>query len=198
MLLACALALTLGMPAAAPLLTPAEIERVLQGEILFRSEPAVTPSGKTAGYGIGAIAIDRPLEATWSVVARYDDKAEYQPRLTRCTVVSRTGEVLRVAMAVDAALMTVTYTGIYTLDPVAHTVHWELDKQAAGNTLADMDGTTALIAAAPGKTILTFRTYVDSGHLVPHFLQNFFSANAIPDLLKAVKMRVETDGKWHK
>ena len=165
---------------------------------MVRSEPAVTPSGKTAEYGIGAIAIDRSLEATWNVVANYGDKAEYQPRLTRCTIVSRTGDVLRVAMVVDASLMTVSYTAIYTLDPVAHTVHWELDKQAAGNTLADLDGSTTLVSVSPARTLLLFRTYADSGRSVPHFLQNHFSVNAIPDLLKSVKLRVESDGKWHK
>ena len=64
LLLACALALTLVTPD----LTRAEMDRVLNGEVLVRSEAAETPSGKAAGYGIGAIAVDRSVEQTWKVL----------------------------------------------------------------------------------------------------------------------------------
>lgn len=194
MLLAYALMLSLATP---PLTAP-EIERVLQGEVLVRSEPAVTQAGKTAGYGVGAIEIDRSIEETWKVVANYEDKAEYQPRVDKCTVVSRKGNVLRVAMALNATIMTVSYTGVYTLDPVNHTVRWGLDRQATGNTIRDMDGGYTLIPVSKTRTILYFKTYVDSGRMVPRFVQNYFSVKAIPALLHAVKQRVETGGKWHK
>ena len=194
MLLALAVALAMNTP----VLTPAEINRVNLGEILVRSEPSVTPSGKTSGYGVGAIAIDRSLEETWKVIANYTDKAEYQPRVDKCTVLGRDGDTLKVAMVVDATIMTVHYTGLYTLDPAAHSIHWSLDKTAAGNTIQDMDGGYALIPVNANRTIICFRTFVDSGHLVPQFVQNFFSVKAIPDLLKSVKQRVESGGTYHK
>ena len=195
MILALLLALSLGPP----VLTPAEIDRVLRGEVLARSDPSITPDGKTSGYGVGAIEIDRPVDEIWKVLANYDDKAEYQPRVQKCTVVHRDGDVLRVAMVVDATIMTVSYTGIYTLDPAAHSVHWILDRQAAGNTIQYMDGGYALIPVTQTRTILYFKTFVDSGHLIPHFLQNYFgTVRAIPDLLRAIKMRVESGGTWHK
>ena len=194
MLLTCLLALTLTTPD----LTPAEFDRVLKGEVLARSEASESASGKTSGRGVGAIAVDRPVEQTWRILANYQDKAEYQPRVDKCTIVARDGYVLHVAMDVNATLMTVHYTGIYTLDPVAHAVHWVLDKQAAGNTIRDMEGGYVLIPVSPSRTIIYLNTYVDSGALVPRFIQNFFSVKAIPDLLKAVKMRVESDGAWHK
>jgi hypothetical protein len=181
-----------------PALPDAELARVLAGELVVRSEPSVTPAGKTAGYGLGAVAIEKSIAETWKVLATYEDKAEYQPRVTKCTVLSRDGRTLRVAMAVDAGIMTATYTGLYTLDPAAHTVHWVLDHQAAGNTIADMDGGYWLVAAGPGRTILYFKSYVDSGHLVPRFIQNHFSLKAIPDLLQAIKRRVESGGTYHK
>jgi hypothetical protein len=194
MLLAYALVLALGTPP----LTPPELAQVLQGEVVVRSETSVTPSGKTAGYGIGAIAIDRSMAETWKVLANYDDKAEYQPRVEKCAIVSREGDVLHVAMEVNATLMTVRYTGVYTLDPAAHSVSWRLDKDAAGNTIKDMDGSYTLVLATPTRTLLYFRTYVDSGLLVPRFIQNHFSVKAIPELLKSIKQRVESGGTWHK
>jgi carbon monoxide dehydrogenase subunit G len=190
------IALFLLMPP--PALPEADLAKVLGGAMVVRSEPSVTPDGKTAGYGLGAIAIDKSIADAWKVLSNYEDKAEYQPRVTKCTVLSRQGHTLRVAMAIDAGIMTATYTGLYTLDPAAHTVHWTLDRQAAGNTIADMDGGYWLVKVSPGKTILYFKSYVDSGHLVPRFLQNHFSIKAIPDLLKAIKQRVESNGTYHK
>lgn len=194
MFLACCLALSLGVP----LLTPAETGRVLGGEVLARSETSGNASGKASGYGVGAIAIDRSVADTWAVLANYADKAEYQPRVSRCTVLGREGDVLRVAMEVSATIMTVRYTGLYTLDPVAHTVRWKLDKTAAGNGIQDMEGGYALIRVSEARTILYFRSYVDSGRMVPRFIQDHFSVKAIPDLLKSVKARVESGGTYRK
>jgi carbon monoxide dehydrogenase subunit G len=194
MLLSFALALMMSPPA----LPPADLARALEGEIVVRSEPSVTPAGKTAGYGIGAIAIDKSIEDTWKVLSNYTDKAQYQPRVDTCTILGREGNTLRVAMAIDAGIMTATYTGLYTLDPAAHSVHWTLDRQAPGNNIADMDGSYWLVKVSPVRTILYFRSYVDSGHLVPRFIQNHFSIKAIPDLLKAIKQRVESNGTYHK
>ena len=194
MLLAPVLALVLGMPA----LTPPELARVLQGDVLAWSEPGVSAAGTAAGYGLGAIEIDASIPAVWKVLANYDDKAEYQPRVVTSKVVDRSGDVLRVAVTVDATLMTVRYTGLYTLDPATHSVHWVLDTQAAGNSLQAMEGGYTLVYLAPAKTILRFRTFVATGSLVPQFIQNHFSLKAIPALLTSIKKRVESGGTYHK
>ena len=194
MLLATVLALGLGMSP----LTPPDLARVLQGEVLAWSEPGQSSGGTAAGYGLGAIEIDASIPEIWKVLANYDDKAEYQPRVLQCLVLDRTGEVLRVAVVVDATLMTVSYTGLYTLDPATHSVHWVLDSRAAGNTLRAMEGGYTLEYLTPGKTILRFRTFVATGSLVPQFIQNHFSLKAIPALLTSIKRRVESGGTYHK
>ena len=179
-------------------LTVGELQSVNRGEVLALSEPFVTPSGQTAGHGFGAIAVRATLEDTWKVLAKYTDKAEYQPRVLQCTVLSDDGTVLHVAMAIDAGLATARYTGIYTRNPADHSIHWVLDRAARGNTIQDMDGSYTLQEGGPGQTLVLFTSYVDSGHFLPHFIQDYFSVKAIPELLKSIKARVESGGTWHK
>jgi len=61
-----------------------------------------------------------------------------------------------------------------------------------------MEGGYALIRVSEARTILYFRSYVDSGRMVPRFIQDHFSVKAIPDLLKSVKARVESGGTYRK
>jgi hypothetical protein len=191
--------LLLGLTAATPGgLTDDELARALRGEVLTRTESFVAPGGRSTGRGMGAILIERSLAEAWAVVARYDDKAEYLPRVEKSEVLERTPAELRVRMTVDASVTTARYTNRIALDESAHVVHWTLDKTAPGNTIADCDGEYRLVEIAPARTLLLYRTWVDTGRSVPRFIQDYMSRRSIPNLLRAIKRRVESGGAYHK
>src|SRR4051812_31770560 len=126
--------------------------QALRGEVPTRTETFTATTGKAAGKasgrGLGAIVIERPIADVWAVVARYDDKAEYQPRVESVEVLERKPGLLRVRMTVDASVTTVRYTGWFALDEQEHVIHWTLDRTAKDNSIADMDGEYRLFELA--------------------------------------------------
>jgi ribosome-associated toxin RatA of RatAB toxin-antitoxin module len=179
-------------------LTEPELATALRGEVPVRSETFATPTGKASGRGIGAIIVDRPIEEVWAVVSHYEDKAEYQPRVEKVWVLEKHPDYLKVRMQINASVTTARYTARFDLDPVAHTVHWKLDKTAPDNTIVDCDGGYQLAELSPTRTLVVYRGWVDSGRSVPRFIQEYMTRRSIPNLLRAVKKRVESGGTWRK
>jgi len=176
----------------------ADVEKALRGEIAVRSETVTSASGKSSGRGVGAVLIGKPIADCWAVVSRYEDKAEYQPRIKKVTVLDKSPERLHVKMEVDASVMTARYTGWFALDAARHSVHWTLDHAAPDNNITDVDGGYQLFEVGPGDTLLVYRTWVDSGRSVPRFIQDYMAKKSIPDLLGAIKKRIESGGTYHK
>jgi carbon monoxide dehydrogenase subunit G len=179
-------------------LSDGELSKALAGDIPVHTETFASPTGKSAGRGVGAILIYKPIEEVWTHLSRYEDKAEYQPRVKSVTILEKQPDRLRAKFVVDASIMTAKYTAWYTFDPAAHVIHWTLDGTAGDNTIAATEGDYHLFEVEPGKTLVVYRSYVDSGRSIAQSIQNYFTRRAIPDLLKAVKKRVESGGTWKK
>lgn len=179
-------------------LSDAELRDVGAGKVVTRSEAFTTASGKSAGRGLGAIIVERPIGDVWATLARFEDRAQYIPRIESVQVLERQPDRLRVRQEIDATLTTARYTAWYRLDAAAHTISWSLDRSARDNTVADVEGDYRLSELAPGRTLLVYRTFVDSGLKVPQSIQSFMQRRAIPDLLRAIKKRVESGGTYKK
>ena len=190
--------LFLALVAAAVGLSDADLAGALKGEVPARTESFVTANGKSAGRGLGAIVIDRPIEEVWTHLSRYQDKAEYQPRVKSVTVLEQHPDRLRARFVVDASIMTATYTAWFALDAKAHVIHWTLDRSAGDNSIADADGDYRMFEVGPSQTLVVYRTYIDSGRAIARSIQDYFTRRAIPNLLKAVKRRVESGGTYKK
>ncbi len=175
-------------------LSAAEVDATLHGQVLVRIEPR--PAGKTAGRGIGAITVDRPIGEVWTTITRFEDKAEYMPRLKTLTILSQSPEEVRVLMVVDAAVTKIRYTMLFHRDAATHTLSWKLDHSVTDNGIADSEGEYRLYEIDPAHTLVTYTSYVDTGRAVPRFIQDHMARKSIPDLLRAIKKRVETGGLW--
>jgi uncharacterized membrane protein len=179
-------------------LNESDFANALKGEIPVRSESFVTKTGKSAGRGLGAIVVDKPIGDVWATLSRYEDKAEYQPRVESVTVLDKQPGRLRAKFVVDATVTTARYTAWFELDEKTHTIHWTLDPTATDNTVVEIDGEYRMFELEPARTLLVYRTYVDSGRSVSQAIQGYFTRKAIPNLLKAVKKRIESGGTWKK
>lgn len=188
------LAATLGLLG----LSDAEMRDVVAGKVPTRAEAFTNASGKSVGRGLGAIVVERPIGDVWATVARYDDRAEYIPRLKSVAILERQPGRLRVRQEIDATVTTARYTAWYRIDEPTHTVSWTLDKSASDNSVADVEGDYRLRGLGPDRTLLVYRTYVDSGLKVPQSIQSYMQRRSIPDLLRAIKKRVESAGTWKK
>ena len=179
-------------------LTEPELSAALRGEIPTRTESFATESGKASGRGVGAIVIDRPIAEVWAVVSHFADKAEYMPRLLHVELLDSSPHRLRAKMTVDASVRTARYTAIFSLDPLQHTIDFQLDKTATDNTIKDTAGGYALFEVSTDKTLLVYRTWVDTGLSIPRFIADYMSRKSIPNLLRAIKRRVESGGQYRK
>ncbi len=190
--IACALlAATLG-------LSQPELDRALTGVPAVRTERFLLENQKAAGRGVGAVAIERPIGEVWAVISRFDDKAEYMPRVKKVDILSASQGQLRVRMLVDASVTTARYTALFQLDQAAHKISFHLDKSAPDNTIADTVGSYELFALTGQRTLLLYRAYVDTGRAIPGFISDYMARRSMPKLLWAVKKRTETGGTYRK
>lgn len=177
-------------------LSEPELAMALAGKVPSRTETFTAPNGKSSGRGVAAIVIEKPIAEVWTAMIRYDDKAEYQPRVQKVSVLDRKPDQLKVRMQLDASVTTIYYTGIYKLDHEAHKISWTLDKSAPDNNIADTEGSYQLAAVDSIRTLVVYRSWVDSGRSVPRFIQNYVARRSLPDLLGALKKRIESGGVW--
>jgi hypothetical protein len=192
------LALCLAATVAVAGLSDAEMRDAVAGKVPTRTEAFTNANGKSVGRGLGAIVIERSIGEVWATVARYDDRAEYIPRVKSVTILERQPGRQRIRQEIDATVTTARYTAWYRLDEATHTITWALDKSASDNTVAAVDGDYRMSALSPTRTLLVYRTYVDSGLKVPQSIQSYMQRRAIPDLLRSIKKRVESGGTWKK
>jgi uncharacterized membrane protein len=179
-------------------LTDAETNDALAGKVPTRSESFVNARGKSVGRGLGAIVIERPVADVWATLSRYEDRAEYIPRLKSVAVLERQPGRLRVRQEIDATVTTARFTAWFNFDQTTNTISWSLDKSAPDNTITETEGEYRMTTVAPGRTLLLYRTYVDSGLKVPQSIQSYMQRRSIPDLLRNIKKRVESGGTWKK
>lgn len=179
-------------------LSEPELAQALRGEVPTRTESFVAATGKVAGRGVGAIVIDKPIAQAWAVLRRFDDKADYMPRLEKVWILSADPDRVVARMQVNAAVTTARYTAIFSLDSDAHAIRWTLDKSAPDNSIADTVGSYELHPIEADKTLVVYRSFVDSGRSVPRFIADYMTRRAIPNLLRAIKKRIESDGAWRK
>ena len=190
--------MTTTAPSPVAYLTPAELRAARAGEVPTRNESFTTQSGKAAGRGWGAILIERPLSDVWATLSRWDDRAQYIPRLERLEVLRNEAGRVLVRQCADAGITTAITTCWYELDEANARIAWTLDKTARDNTPADVEGDYRMAELETGRTLLLYRAYVDTGMKIPRAVQSFLQRRAIPDLLKAVKKRVESGGTFRK
>jgi hypothetical protein len=193
-----ALLTLLALSAAVVGFSPAEVDSALGGKVPVRIEPFVRPDGKTAGRGLGAIVLGRPLAEVWTTLARFQDKPEYMPRLKSIAVLEQTPERVRVRMVIDASVATAHYTLLYRLDEPGRRISWTLDRSVPDNSIANAEGEYRLYEVDASHTLVTYQNHVDPGRPLPRFIQDYISRRSIPDLLRAIKKRVESDGRWRR
>jgi hypothetical protein len=195
-MLALGVALALVIPGSG--LTELEIADALKGEVPTRTEAFTSPKGKSSGRGVGAIVVDAAIADVWAVVSHYDDKADYMPRVDKVEILARTPSLMKIRMTVDATVTTARYTAFFQIDESQHRIHWVLDASARDNTIAGCDGEYLLFPLAPNRTLLVYRTWVDSGLAVPRFIQDHMAKKSIPELLHALQKRILTHGQYRK
>jgi carbon monoxide dehydrogenase subunit G len=177
-------------------LNQAELQKALAGDVPAHSESFTSSSGKAAGRGVGAVVIQRPLAEVWSTLARFDDRPEYIPRLKAIELLEQAPTRVRVLQIVDVGITTARTTLWFELDEAARSISWKLDGAASDNSVVAVEGDYRMLALSARETLLSYRTHIDTGLRIPQLVQSHLQKRALPELLRAIKKRVESDGTW--
>jgi len=130
----------LAVTAASTGLSQQELDKALSGGIAVHAESFQTAAGKDAGRAVGAIVVWRPIDEVWATITRYEDRAEYVPRVEKVRVIDKSPTRLHVWQQIDASVTTARFTAYYDIDAKDHVLHWTLDHNVSDNTLKDVDG----------------------------------------------------------
>lgn len=178
-------------------LTVAEFARMEKGEVVIRTHTYATGGDKRAARVTAYCLINKPPDAAWAVMLNYHQFDEFMPRLEKVQVLEKTKNTLKVTQTVRVPLGVIRYTLDLIFRPAQRTVSWVLDKSRR-HDIADTVGAWEFLPYSQGKTILRYTTAVDSGMVVPRFLEDFLIKNDLPEVLLSMRRRTESDGKWKK
>ena len=125
-------------------------------------ESFTTETGKASGRGVGAIVIDRPMAEVWSVVSHFPTKRNtcrgWKSRSVGSDQRATPRENDRRCRGEHGALHS-----HFSISQAQHTIDFQLDKSASDNTIKDTVGGYALFEVSTEKTLLVYRTWVDTG-----------------------------------
>jgi uncharacterized membrane protein len=180
----CILGLALTAPAPAlGAATAAELTRMKAGELLI--EDVEVPEG---GAVEARLFVAAPPALAKAVMWRHEDYPAWMPKCKWVKVHERRGNVHVVEMAGGQGPVTVTYTMERKLEPTG--ISW---KTLKGDVKRN-DGFW-IFEPAPGGTLLTYHVHVVPHGPVPGKVVAFLQKQALPDMLKAVRQRIESEAR---
>lgn len=181
--LALLVALTFTAPAAVAAVPGPELARMKAGELLIEDKAVAEGGAVEARLFVAA----SPAVAK-AVMWRHEDYPDWMPKCKWVKVHERRGNLHVVEMAGGQGPVTVAYTMERKLEPSGIT--W---KTLKGDVKRNEGFWT--FEPAAGGTVLTYHVHVVPHGPVPGKVVAFLQKQALPDMLKAVRGRIEAEAK---
>ena len=170
--------------------------------------------------GIGVLLINAPPEKTWKYICDWDSMGQYVPgldyyktvKVTRPVEAGEGGEVLYEGK-IKFPVLTAVYTLDVKFDGKNFRQTWNLVSQVqvddcqkqgikitrATTGIKNVEGFEYLEPYDSGKkTVYFYAPIVETSVPVPGFVERFATESTLPDYMKAVKKRVESNGTYKK
>lgn len=179
------------------ILTADNIDRLQAGEILRFSQKSIKIKGSTVGGGYAMGIIEREPEVVWAILTDFEKHPEYMPRLRAVHVGEKQGETLPIRHTIKVLTKKVSYNLIQTLDEQTHCLSWRIDPEKE-NDIRETVGSWQLRPYENGQCLAVYSVFVNSGHRVPNFIEHYFTRRDMPNVIQALKKRVESNGTYTK
>ena len=183
-----------------PDLTAKQLKKIEQKKrVIVREERFKDKDGKDQARGMAIAIIRKPWTDVWDILTNYDKQPEYMPRLTKCRVDKKDGNTWYVFHKLKVLFVGIEYTLKMTLNREKRRIHWEVAKDLP-HDIAETIGSWEFFPHGPqGKhTLVAYRIFLDSGRMIPQSVQNMLTKKDLPGVLRSLRRRVETGGKWQK
>lgn len=181
--LVCALLFGAFAPSAVAAVPAAEMSRLKAGEFEIEEVPVSEGGAVEARLFVAA-----PPAVARQVMWKHEDYPQFMPRCKWVKVHERKGNVHVVEIAGGQGPVTVSYTMERRLEP--DRITW---KTLKGDVRRN-DGFWRF-EAVPGGTLLTYHIQVVPHGPVPGKVVAFLQKQALPEMLKAVRTRIEDEAR---
>ncbi|HSL81752.1 MAG TPA: SRPBCC family protein [Thermoanaerobaculia bacterium] len=163
-------------------LSPAERERLASGE------PVVLPGGGVGRWVQAVVTVDAAPEEVWAVMVDCPRAAEFVPGLRSCRVLESEGETALVEhrSRPSPLLPEMAYVFRERREPFR-----SIRFRRVSGSLTRLEGRWDLTKWATGRTLVWYTISMDPGFLVPDWAVRRALARDLPELLTALKRRVE-------
>jgi len=175
-----------------------EWEKLKNGEVIVKEITGLNSDGSQNVRFMASIFIDAPREEVWTVLHDYDNFYRFFPNVRYTKVIKREGEIYWVDYVTKVMWVEAKYTLKFNSVELNKRIEVELDKSRP-HDIRETNATWLLEDAPEGSgTIVKYSTYIDSGIAAPASLAKKASKMSLPKVVKCVKSRVESGGKWEK
>ena len=181
------------VPAQPPAFTAAEAKALAAGKPVKKAEVFDTREGGRAARAVVYIRIDAPPAAILRTVLDYDRYPEFYPNLPECALYRQEGNVYfaRFVLAIAGGIVKIRYHCRHVYDPEARAVTWTLDPDRA-NEIKETTGFWKAWETEPGRCLVGYSLWLDSGRKVPKFIENLGTDYGLRKVATCMKARVES------
>jgi len=178
-------------------LTEDAISKLETGEILLYKQSELDDRGHARGGGLSIGLIDAPPENVWDTLRAVETHTEFFPRLRRVDQYLSEDNTIGLDCTLKVAWKKVDYHVLQTFNPDEWTMTWRLD-ESKENDIEDTFGAWILVPHNDNQTIVFYRFHADTGMFIPGFLERHLINRDLPEVVRALKKRVESGGEWER
>jgi hypothetical protein len=179
--------------------TPEQQKKLLAGEAIYEAQMANEKSDSPSGAGKAFVLINAPVEECFEKFSDFEAHRLYFPRKTVSKVLEvREDGTVSVYKELDFKLKTIRYYIIYTIDPEAHRVDFDLD-EARESDIKASQGYFHFIAVDKDTTLFDYGLVnTEVGVKVPGFIRRYLTSKDLPRVVTNFKNWLESGGTWKK
>ena len=179
------------------MLTPGTIARLEAGEVVVVNQAYTDEQGKSQGQGVAMVLVNKPRCEVWRHLTDYSAWPLFMPKIDKVNVYHQDGDKVNVEFTLKIWIKEITFSTRRVQNPLAGCVTWVMDRDRK-NDIVDTQGAWLVKAHGVNKSILIYTVKIDSGLKVPKKVQEYLAGRDMPRAVRAMKMRVETNGAYIK
>ena len=177
-------------------LTPEQIERVKQGEMVILEEPA--QEGQSDSRLIRcAMILDQPIDKVWELLIYTPNQEKYLSELNRAELVKRQEDQDFIIFYVKLLFISLDYQVNHHFEHDNYYMWWKLDPEY-DNDLAHLEGYWRLYRIDENHTLARYGTKLVVADLIPNSIQEYLTRKNLPASLDATRKFINSGGKYRK
>ncbi len=173
-------------------------KKLKAGDAVFEHVQKKGPDGNIHGHAQSSAIINAPVDKSFDMFCEFDKHHRYFPRKTASEVIKSGEGWALVHKVFDFYLVEVEYVVRYDIDPEKHRVDFKMDKDYK-HDIKDTAGFFDFDKIDKDRCLFTYAaTKVDTGLMVPGFIQKYITSRDLPAVVLNIKKRIESGGEWTK